>query len=194
MFLKASCLLRNLTKGCLINNHTALPSLCKWKPSSVSQGLSFSIPRQSHDLTQHTVWAASAQSPLMGVSLERTAFCHFQPRVNVLPHPWCPWNAAGLYGALLETNPFCIPHFLFVENRLHSVTLHSLSSKGQIQTNSFLAYRGREGMQKQRRSSEENNRITVGQGPDSSSRNIYIHIYIYMYMYTYINIYLWVLL
>ena len=111
---------------------------------------------------------------------ERTAFCHFQPRVNVLPHPWCPWNAAGLYGALLETNPFCIPRFLFVENRLHSVTLHSLSSKGQIQTNSFLAYRGREGMQKQRRSSEENNRITVGQGPDSSSRNIYIHIYKYI--------------
>ena len=47
--------------------------------------------------------------------------------------------------------PFCVPHFLFVGNRLQS-PWPSRSSKGQIQT---VANQGREGMQRQRRSSQE---------------------------------------
>lgn len=66
MFLKARNQLRNLTKGCPINNHTALPSLSKWKPSSVSQGLSLSIPRQSHELTQYTVVDSQCPVPTDG--------------------------------------------------------------------------------------------------------------------------------
>ena len=45
-------------------------------------------------------------------------------------------------------------------------------------------------MQKQWRNSQENNSITVGQGPDSSSRNIYTQTYICVYTYIYVYIYI----
>ena len=58
------------------------------------------------------------------------------------------WNGTGPCGALLGTNPFCVSGFLFVGSRLHSASL----TFGQIQT---VANQGREGMQKQGRSSQE---------------------------------------
>ena len=50
-------------------------------------------------------------------------------------------------GALLGTNPFCVPHFLFGGNRLNLASVTFLSSKGQIQ---IFASQGREGTKKQR--------------------------------------------
>ena len=47
--------------------------------------------------------------------------------------------------------PFCVPHFLFEGNRLQP-PWSSLSSKGQVQT---VANQGREGRQRQGRSSQE---------------------------------------
>ena len=52
---------------------------------------------------------------------------------------------------LSDANLFCVPHFLFVGKKLQPPR-PSLSTNGQIQT---VAYQGREGMQKQRRSSQE---------------------------------------
>ena len=50
------------------------------------------------------------------------------------------------------TNPFHVPCFLFVGNRLHSASLAFLEIQGQIQT---VANQGGKGMQKQRRNRQE---------------------------------------
>ena len=55
-----------------------------------------------------------------------------------------------LWGSWAQKS-FCVPHFLFVRNRLQP-PWPSLSSKGQVQT---VANQGREGMQKQGRNSQE---------------------------------------
>ena len=63
--------------------------------------------------------------------------------------------------------PFFVSHFLFLENKLQPLW-PSLSSKGQVQT---VVNQGREGMQRQERSSQEAIVQLWGQGPGPSSRN-----------------------
>ena len=64
------------------------------------------------------------------------------------------------------TNPFCVPCFLFVGNRLHSasLTFPEFQTADSFQT---VANQGREGMQRLGR----NNSAALGQGPGSSSRD-----------------------
>ena len=55
-------------------------------------------------------------------------------------------------GTLLGTNPFLVPHFLFLRNRLHSVTL-PFSEFPRADSNSY--YQEREGMQQQENNHQE---------------------------------------
>ena len=63
---------------------------------------------------------------------------------------WRNWNWAELWSSW-AWKPLCVPHTLFLRNRLHP-PWPSLSSKGKIQT---VANQGKEGMQQQGRSSQE---------------------------------------
>ena len=91
-------------------------------------------------------------------------FCLFFTTGEMEPHMkpsrtvWDSW----------AQKPFCVPHSLFVGNRLQPPWL-SLSSKGQIQR---AANQGREGMQT-REEQPRNNSAALGQGPGSPQR---IHI------------------
>ena len=65
-----------------------------------------------------------------------------------------------------QEKPFCVSHFLFVGNRLHSASLTFSESEGQIQT---VVNQGREEMQKQRRTVSS---AAIGQSPGSASGTI----------------------
>ena len=67
----------------------------------------------------------------------------------------CFYHRAGPYGAFPGTNPFQVPHFLFIRARLQ-FPRPSGSTKGQIQ---IVAIQKSEERQKQRRNRQE----TVGQ-------------------------------
>ena len=74
------------------------------------------------------------------------------------------------YGGLLGTNSFHVPHFLFVGNRLHSAFL-TFPEFHKAASNKCLSGKGEDAETKEEQS--RNNSAAMGQGPDSSSRNIH---------------------
>ena len=113
MFLKANCLLHNLTEGNLINHTAQIPLLSAPVPvvGFISQsGAVSQHTRQSHDLPRYTT--AGSQCPLDAVSLEKNSLLPFPAQSKHSPSLVVRLKQSRILWAPLGNKRFLCPLFL----------------------------------------------------------------------------------